>query len=157
MESYSVRYRFAQPFDFPAETAYGWCTDYQPDDLARMGRKGTRKIDSINEDALILTDTMVDSGKRVRASRLVRLNPDRLSWTSTHLTGANKFSQFWCQILAEGETRSRLEFIGLQVNYGRRPSPARIASTARELARADSSEWVLLAKAMKEDLAPRRS
>jgi hypothetical protein len=157
MESYSVRYRFAQPFDFSAETAYGWCTDYQPDDLARMGRKGTRKIDSINEDALILTDTVVDAGKRVRASRLVRLNPDRLSWTSTHLTGTNKFSQFWCQILPEGETGSRLEFIGLHVNYGRRPSPARIGSMARELADADSSEWMLLAKAMKEDLAPRRS
>jgi hypothetical protein len=122
-----------------------------------MGRKGTRKIDSINEDALILTDTMVDAGKRAKASRLVRLNPDRLSWTSTHLTGRNKFSQFWCQILPEGETGSRLEFIGLQVNYGKRPSPARIASMARELADADSSEWVLLANVMKGDLAPRRS
>jgi hypothetical protein len=155
MDSYSVRYRFAQPFDFSAETAYGWCTDYRPDDLTRMGRKGTRKIDRINEDALILTDTIVDPGRRVRASRLVRLNPDRLSWTSTHLTGAHKFSQFWSQILPEGEAGSRLEFTGLQVNYGKRPSPARIASMARELADADSSEWALLAKAMKEDLASR--
>jgi hypothetical protein len=157
MESYSVRYRFAQPFDFSAETAYEWCTDYQPDDLARMGKKGTRKVDKINEDTLILTDTIVDPGKRVRASRLVRLNPDRLSWTSTHLTGTHKFSQFLCQIIPEGERGSRLEFIGLHINYGRRPNPARIASMASELADADSSEWLLLAKAMKEELGPRRS
>ena len=161
--SYSVRYRFSQPFDFPAAAAYRWCTDYQPDDLARMGEKGTRKIERINEDTLILTDTVTGEEKEgpVTKERLVRLNPERLAWTNTHLAGPNKHSQFWYQLVDQekggrGKKRSRLEFTGLQVYHGgARPSPAKLAEMADQLVAEDSGAWKLLAEEMRKDLGKR--
>ena len=154
MTSYSIRYSFIQPFSVPAAMAYEWCTDFKPDDLARMGMKGTRKVERLNDDTIILTDRLQD--KRERKQRLVRLNPDRLSWTSTHLTGPNRFSQFWYRIGPNGPGESRLEFTGLQVNYGKRPSDAKIAEMAKELRADDSGMWVLLAKDMRKDLVGQR-
>jgi hypothetical protein len=152
MSSYPVYYQFSQSFGFPAERAYEWCTDYRQDDWARMGKNGTRKIKRINEDTLILTDTVVGEGGTLTKQRLVRLNANRLAWTNTHLTGPNKHSQFWYQIVSQGKARSRLDFIGLQVNYGRRPPPARISEMATSLKTDDSRMWILLAKEMMRDL-----
>jgi hypothetical protein len=164
--SYSVQYRFSQPFDFPAEMAYRWCIDFAPDDWARMGKEGTRKITRINEDALILTDTVISKtgdgkkgqGRRAKVTkqRLVRIYPERMEWTNTHLTGPNKHSQFWYQIVAEDENRSRLDFTSLQINYyqGKRPSPEKITDMAAELKVEDSRTWQLLAKEMQKDLLP---
>ena len=151
MDSYPVRYRFSQSFEASAKAAYEWCTDYQPDDWNRMGKKGIRKIHRLNEDTLILTDTVVEASGPVTKKRLVRLNPDRLSWTNTHLAGPNKHSQFWYQIIAVGD-KSRLDFTGLQVNYGKRPSASEIREMARDLRNSDSRMWVLLAKEMSKDL-----
>ena len=33
MNSYSVHFRFSQHFDFLAEEAYKWCTDYDSGDI----------------------------------------------------------------------------------------------------------------------------
>lgn len=152
MDSYSVHYGFSQPFDFPAKTAFDWCTDYRPDDWARMGKKGTRRVKRINEDTLILTDTVTGEDGPITKQRLVRLNPERLAWTNTHLAGPNEHSQFWYQIVARGNGKSTLDFTGLQVNYGKRPSAARIAEMAEELEADDSRMWSLLAKEMRNDL-----
>lgn len=152
MDSYSVQYGFSQPFDFPAEMAFDWCTDYRPDDWAKMGKKGTRKINRINQDTLILTDTVTGEDGPVTKQRLVRLNPERLSWTNTHLGGPNKHSQFWYQIVARGSGKSKLDFIGLQVNYGKRPPQARIAEIREELKADDMRMWSLLALEMRKDL-----
>jgi hypothetical protein len=166
VSSYSVRYSFSQPFDFPAVMAHEWCTDFAPDDWARMGKKGIRKIERVNEDTVILTDTVVTTpagdGKKgrkptkVTKQRLVRLNPDRMAWTNTHITGSNIHSQFWYEIIAESENRSKLDFTGLQVNYysGKRPSPEGIREMAAELAAEDSKAWQLLAKEMEKDFIP---
>ena len=156
MTSYSVRYKFSQHFAFPAETAYSWCTDYEPDDPARMGENGTRRIKRVNDDTLILTDTTLRETGPVTRQRLVRLHPERLAWTSTHLTGPNKHSQFWYQIVKEGANKSRLDFTGLHVNYGRSPRPVRLKEIAHELAAADSHGWVLLEKEMRKDLRNQR-
>ncbi len=149
--SYSVNYGFSQTFDAPARQAYEWCIDYQPDDWARMGKNGRRKVRRLNEDTLILTDTVVGKEGPVTKRRLVRLNPKRLAWTNTHLGGPNLHSQFWYQIVSEGEG-SKLEFIGLQINYGRRPSGERLAKMAEQLTEEDSGMWRLLAREMKKDL-----
>jgi len=151
MDSYSIRYRFSQPFEVLAKTAYEWCTDYQPDDWKRMGKRGTRKIQLLNEDTLILTDTVAEVNGPVTKKRLVRLNPDQMSWTNTHLAGPNKHSQFLYKIIAVGN-KSRLDFTGLQVSYGQQPSASRIRKMARELRNSDSGMWVLLAKEMSKDL-----
>lgn len=152
MRSYSVRYGFSQAFEVEPSTAYEWCTDFREDDWARMGKKGTRRIQRINDDGLILTDSVGTGKRRVTKRRLVRLNPDRLAWTNTHLSGPNRFSQFWYEIVSDGKGGSSLEFTGLQVKYGSRPSSARIAEMAKELATEDSGDWLLLANEMHRDL-----
>jgi hypothetical protein len=151
MESYPVRYQFSQAFDAPAGLVFRWCTDYQPDDWERMGKKGTRKVKRLNEDTLILTDTVVEENGPVTKRRLVRLDAQRLAWTNTHLDGPNKHSQFWYQIVSLNRV-SRLDFTGLQVNYGRRPTSQEIEKMARDLRRVDSKMWTLLAKNMSKDL-----
>ncbi len=121
-----------------------------------MGKNGTRRIKHINDDTLILTDTVVGKGGPVTKKRLVRLNPGRLAWTNTHIAGPNKHSQFWYQIIPMDGEKSRLDFIGLQVNYGKRPSVARIAKIAKELKADDSGMWSLLAKEMRKDFRKMR-
>ncbi len=151
MDSYSVRYDFSQSFDVPAKEAYAWCVDYRPNDWGIMGKKGKRRISRLNDDTLILTDTVVGDEGPVTKRRLVRLNPERLAWTNTHIGGPTLHSQFWYQIAREG-TKSKLEFTGLQIFYGKRPSRDKIAGMAKELAEEDSGMWKLLAKEMKKDL-----
>lgn len=142
-----MRYQFSQLFDAPAESAYRWCIDYRQDDWKRMGKIGTRKIKRINEDTLILTDTVGGVTKH----RLVRMNGERLAWTNTHTGGPNKHSQFWYQIVRLGKSKSRLDFVGLQINYGRRPPATKVAAIAEELKKEDSQMWVLLAMEMSKD------
>ncbi len=156
MDSYSIHYGFNQPFDFPAKIAFDWCTDYKSDDWAKMGKKGTRKIKHINDDTLILTDTVTGKDGPVTKKRLVRLNPERLAWTNTHVGGPNIHSQFWYQIVARGKQKSRLDFIGLQVNYGKPPSTVRIAEMAKELRTDDAGMWTLLAEEMRKDLGKQK-
>jgi len=153
MGSFSVQYRFSQQFRFPAKDAYVWCTDYQEEDVALMGEKGKRKVIRINEETLILTDSVLEGGRRVARKRLVRLFPDRLFWTITRLSSEGKYSQFLYQIVQDEGGRSRLDFTGSHVYYNKeRPTLKEVASMAQELARQDASAWVLLAKAMEKDL-----
>jgi hypothetical protein len=151
LSSYSVHYEFSQQFNLPGKAAFYWCIDYRSDDWARMGKNGKRKIKRINEDTLILTDIVVGKRGPVTKRRLVRLNPERLAWTNTHISGPNKHSQFWYQIVATGSGKSRLDFTGMQVNYGKRPSAATLAKIAKELKADDSRMWSLLAKEMSSD------
>jgi hypothetical protein len=118
-----------------------------------MGQKGSRKIRRINSDTLILTDVVILEGKRVKKEKLVKLNPERLSWTNTYLAGPSKLSQFLYEVVAEGASRSRLDFTGLQVYYGKAPSPARIDEISKRLVEEDSGMWELLAQEMANDLA----
>ncbi|MDA4121657.1 MAG: hypothetical protein OK456_00580 [Thaumarchaeota archaeon] len=152
MESYSVRYRFSTPFKASAKRAYDWCTDYRPDDNARMGMSGKRKIEQINDDTLVLTDVFGTGGKKVTKKKMVRLNPERLSWTSTYLSGALRYSQFLYEVVPTGEDRSKLNFTGLQVFWGPRPSAKERAEIRRRLATEDSADWRLLADALNRDL-----
>ncbi len=150
---YSIRYGFTQPFNFPSEAAYKWCTDYDPKDLHRMGEKGLRRITRLTEDTIILDDKYHRNGETITKVKLVRLNPERHSWTSTHLAGLIKHSQFLYEIISEGTNTSHLNFTGLQINYSKkRPSPATIARLAAQLRKEDSHGWKLLAQAMQKDL-----
>jgi hypothetical protein len=157
MAPYSARYEFSQRFRVPAEEAYRWSTDYQPDDWSLMGKKGKRDIKRLSENALILTDTIYeDGGRPVSKRRLVLIYPERRSWTNTHLGGPNKHSQFLYEIIPEGKNASRLDFTGFQINYddagGSGPPREKIESLASKLREDDSATWRLLAKAMEGDL-----
>ncbi len=154
MAPYSTCYKFSQRFNVPAEDAYRWCTDYQPDDWSLMGEKGKRRIQHLSENAIILTDRIHGGEGYVSKKRLVLLYPERLSWINTHLAGPNKHSQFLYEIKPEGKKASRLEFTGFQISYdvAEKATPEKVESLANNLRDDDSNTWKLLAGAMERDL-----
>lgn len=151
---YSIRYRFSQRFCFPASEAYKWCTNYDPQDHALMHENAKREILHITEDTIILRDTHYKNKRRIRKRRLAKLNPDRLSWISTHLTGPNKYSQFHYEIKPQGKNTSRLYFTGVQIEYDEqeKPDDKTIEKLGNKLRMQDSAAWKLLAKEMTRDL-----
>jgi len=151
VSSYSVHFKFSQHFDFPAETAYRWCTDYDPGDIKLHGKDGLRRMRWVNEDTVLLTDIEVEGAKKTAKRKLVRLYPEHLFWTNTRQSSEGRHSQFLYQIVAE-KKGSRLDFTGSQVFSGKRPSPARLAAMAAELKKEDSTTWRNLARAMARSL-----
>jgi hypothetical protein len=151
MKSFAVHYTFSQHFDVPARHAYRWCTDFQPGDLELGGQKGERKIQWLNEDTVILTDTQVTGRTKAVKKRLVRLYPKNMSWTNTRISADGRYSQFLYQISSESRG-SRLVFTGNQLFDGM-ASASKRAAIAKQLAKEDSAEWRVFAKAMAKDLA----
>ncbi len=150
---YSIRYGFTQSFNFPAEIAYKWSTDYDPKDMERQGENGTRRITRLTEDTFILDDRYDRNEGSITKTKLVRLYPERHSWTSTHLSGPVKHSQFLYEIIAEGTQTSHLNFTGLQIIYSeKKPSNAATRRLAAQIRKEDSHGWKLLAQAMQNDL-----
>jgi len=138
----SLRYRFRQPFRVSARAAYAWCTDFRAADARLFGDRRVRSVARISDDALVLTETTYPGGKRTRIRRLVRLLPERLAWTNTHLSGPYRDSQFWYRIVPDGPSRSHLEFDGLKLERVRRPAGAvEVARRAGAERRHDAASW----------------
>jgi hypothetical protein len=110
-----IYYHFQQRFNVPARKAFEWCTTYTPGDHALMGDKdASRKIEHITDRTVILTDTFnIGADNQVEKQKLVQLYPEILFWTSTHLNGPAKHSQFIYQITEEAVDISHLDFTGL--------------------------------------------
>ncbi len=148
----SVTYQFTQPLSLPARQAYEWCTNYQPDDLALMKEKGQRKIQRITQDTIILTEEISSGRKKIRKTKLVKLDPAELSWYNVHIAGPNRHSTFLYKIRPDGKTRSRLTFTGLFVVYDKPPPTARkLRQIAYREKRYDANAWKQLARAMTAD------
>ena len=153
----SIRYSFVQHFAVPAAVAYKWATNYDPEDISLMGDRGKRRIRWITDDAVILSDTFERGNKKVKKTKLVRLSPERTRWTSTHISGPNKYSQFAYQISSDGNQTSHLEFTGSHIEYTKeRMAPNVIASLTSRILEEDSRTWKLLAKVMEEDVGGSR-
>lgn len=153
MDTYSVHYKFSQRFDFSAEAAFAWSADYDEGDMARLGRNGTRKIEKINNDTLILTDTAFTGRKTDVKKRMIRIYPELLMLVNTRISAADRYSQFIYQFVPEGENRSRLDFFGAHVLYDKKPSQSKVADLARRMAEDDAAIWKRLAVEMKKDLS----
>ena len=153
VETYSVYYRFSQHFDFPSEEAFRWCTDYAPGDIELMGEKGRRKVKRLNDDTFVLNDKYKTKQGKVVKKRLVRIYPERLSWTNTRVSKDGRYSQFLYQIVAEEGGGSRLDFAGSQIFSGKKPGKAKLDAIAKQLVTDDSAAWRNLAKAMAKDLS----
>jgi hypothetical protein len=148
-----VKYEFIQPFEVSAQEAFDWCTDYKPFDLALMKEKGVRRIRKITKDAVLLTETTMKNRQAVRKTKLLRLSRAQLSWTNTHIAGANRHSQFLYRIVSEGRRKSQLSFVGLLIVYSREALDARALRQIAERERqADSRAWRFLGAAMSNDL-----
>jgi len=144
-----VRYSFTQKFSVPVEEAFRWSIDYDPDDFSLIGFEGRRKVKKLSEDAFILEDARKTDDGWVEKTRLVRINPERRSFTNTHISGPTLHSQFWYEFFPEGKGGSRLEFTGLLLYPSeKRLSSEQVAKMAAEERKGDSKNWKNLAKAM---------
>jgi hypothetical protein len=151
---YSLRYHFSQIFAIPPLEAYKWCTNYDQNDLTVMHQNGKREITHLTENTIILTDTFYKEKEIIKKKKLIQLYPDRLSWTNTHLSGPNKYSQFLYEIKPENEGLSKLNYIGLQMEYKEPKELDKKEIEARETEQMnqDSAVWKIIAKEMEKEL-----
>jgi hypothetical protein len=148
-----IRYTFSQKFSVPVEEAFAWSIDYDPDDFSLMGQEGTRKINKLSEDTFILEDARRTPEGILAKTRLIRINPDRHSFSNTHIAGPTLHSQFWYEFFPEGKRASRLEFTGLLLYPSdRKLTKKEVARIAAGEVKTDSAIWKHLAKAMEADL-----
>jgi hypothetical protein len=152
----AIHYHFRQNFNVSARKVYEWCLDYQPGsgDHALMGEPDAdRKVSRLSDRTIIITDTFKAGDGRVVKQKLVQMYPEKLFWTSTHLTGPAQYSQFLYQITADGEEASHLDFAGLFLDHmHEKMSKADAQNLSDKLCREDADAWKLLAKAVEKDL-----
>jgi hypothetical protein len=149
----TVRYHFSQPFTVPAQQAFDWCTAFDPADHVLMGESDAeRQVTRISDGAFTLKETFHSPAGTVEKQKLVQLYPKKLSWTSTHLTGPNKYSQFLYEIKPKGEDASVLNFTALHLEYNEKVDAEALAN---RLCEEDAAAWKLLAKAMMLELGSR--
>ena len=147
----SARYQFRQNFSVSAREAFDWCTAFDEDDNALMGDSEVkREIIYVTNDTLLLKDTFPTPTGTVEKQKLVALYPDQHRWTSTHLSGPNRHSQFLYAITPQGKDASVLEFTALHIEYDEK---ADSDALAERLCREDAAVWVRLAKAMETELS----
>ncbi len=153
-----LTYRFTTQPPVPRDYAYRWATDYRSNDLSRVGLKATRNVERLTEDLILLTDSFAEDpfnsrpGARTVKKKLVHLFPDRWSWTSTHLSGPARFSQFLYHLSPRGTSASLLHFTGSQVEQAARsPTPSSLRRRTRELKQEDSRLWRRFADVLAKD------
>ena len=150
-----IYYHFQQRFNVSARKAYEWCTNFAAGDHSLMGEKDAgRKVEHFTERTVILTDKFnIGTRNQIEKQKLVQLYPETLFWTSTHISGPAKYSQFIYQITAEGDDASCLDFKGTFLDYAHeKASEADAVKLAEKECKDDAAAWMLLAKAMEQDL-----
>jgi len=145
----SVRYNFIQRFVVSAQEAFDWCTDFNSQDNMLMGNKMAEpQITHLANGVLILKDSFNSVTGKIEKQKLVHLYPDQCRWTSTHLTGPNKHSQFLYKITSQSKNTSFLTFKALHLEYNQREDAKLLAE---RLCKEDAYAWKLLEGAMVED------
>ncbi len=158
MVAVSVKYEFSQHFRVPPMDAFRWCTDYSPTDYALMGLKGKRKSTRVSHDTIMLDDTIFSEGTGVRKKKLVRTDPERMTYYNIHLTGPTKHSLYFYQIVPDGEGESRLDYTAYEVTYPKKaPTQKQLADMAAVEAESWRRDWGNLAKAMEKEIGAKRS
>lgn len=119
-----------------------------------MYQKGKREIIHLTENTIILTDTFYNEKETIKKNKLIQLYPDRLAWTNTHLSGPNKYSQFLYEIKPENKGSSKLNYIGLQMEYKKSIKLGKKEIEAREIEQMnqDAAVWKIIAKEMEKEL-----
>jgi len=148
----TIRYRFTQQFAVSAKAAFDWCTSFDPSDHALMGDRAKRQIIQIADGSILIEDSFNKASGTVEKQKLIELYPDQLRWTSTHITGPNKYSQFLYGITPNGNNGSILEFIGLHIENDDQIDAKQFA---KRLCKEDADAWGLLAEAMEKELKPK--
>jgi hypothetical protein len=148
----SIRYHFTQRFSVSAQEAFEWCTDFDSHDNMLMGDKtAERQITPLADGVIILKDSFHSVAGTIEKQKLVLLYSDQYKWTSTHLTGPNKHSQFLYQITQKGKDASVLTFTALHLEYNEKADTRLLVE---RLCKEDAAAWKFLAAAMAEDKKP---
>jgi hypothetical protein len=114
-----------------------------------MGDKmAERQITHLADGAIILKDSFHSVAGTIEKQKLVHLYPDQYRWTSTHLTGPNKYSQFLYKITPQSKNASFLTFKALHLEYKEKEDAKLLAE---RLCKEDAYVWSLLRGAMAED------
>jgi hypothetical protein len=155
-----VTYQFDTRLPVSRARAFRWATDFGPNDLQLAGLKCVRKVERLATDLVLLTDTFAADpfssrrGARTVKTKLVHIYPDQWAWTSTHVSGPAKFSQFLYRLTPRGPAACTLTFTGSQVErVDRAPTPASLERRARELRREDSGLWAQFSALIAQDSA----
>ena len=158
-----IVYSFRTRLPVSREVAFRWATDFDPGDLGRMGIEAHRKVEWLTDALVLLTDSFDADpfsrrrGVRTVKTKLVHLYPSRWYWTSTHVGGPARYSQFLYQLEPGGRNWCTLHFSGAQVeSVPRKPTAAALARRARELRREDSLGWRHLRRALSREVGPKR-
>jgi hypothetical protein len=149
---YSIRYGFSQHFSVSAAQAFDWCTDYLPTDHALIGIDGAeRTVTKVADDVLIVKDSFSTKSGQIEKEKLVHLYPERLAWTSTHISGPNIHSQFTYHITQQ-DNGSRLDFAALHIEHKENLTEKELAALTMELRDGDAELWRCFAETMKKEL-----
>jgi hypothetical protein len=153
-----LTYSFTTKLPVSRPRAYRWATDYRPTDLKRAGLDATRKVERLTKDLILLTDSFGSDpfnsrpGARTVKEKLVHLYPDRWEWTSTHVSGPARYSQFLYRLTPRGGAACILHFTGSQVEQvAHPPTPSSLRRRAQELRQEDSHLWNEFAVALRKD------
>jgi hypothetical protein len=149
MPTITIPFRITQAFPVSAAEAYAWATDYDANDIALFGRKGTRKVIRLTEDTLILDDAIVyDDGKKVKSKKLIHLYPERLTWVSTHLDGPTQHSQLTYEITPRGKNGSQLTYSGHRLESAKKATAKLVKTRTAEVEKMAGGAWKKLAEAL---------
>lgn len=150
MATVSLAYQLNHRLPVPAIAAYKWCTGSLGDGFPFEPSRG--KLQTVAEDTFVLTARTVGSEKGAERA-LIKLDSTRLSWSTTYLSGPEKYSQFLYQITPEGANASSLDSTahraGLPVGTGK----PKTTLSEHELRR-EELRWSLLTKKMEKEIAP---
>jgi hypothetical protein len=114
-----------------------------------MGDKmAERQITHLADGAIILKDTFNSVAGTIEKQKLVNLYPEQYKWTSTHLAGPNKHSQFLYKITPQNRNASFLTFTAFHIEYNEKEDAKLLAE---RLCKEDAYAWQLLTAAMAED------
>ena len=153
-----LTYSFTTRLPVSRARAYRWATDYRSTDLSLAGLKANRKVQHLAKNLILLTDSFdadpfsARRGARTVKRKLVHLYPARWAWTSTHVSGPARYSQFLYELVPRGPRACQLHFTGSQVERtDRRPDPASIDRRTRRLKREDAGLWARFCVAIAKD------
>jgi len=140
---------FTQRFEVSAKTAYSWCTSFSAEDFSPINQENAeREIVHLTEGVLILKDRYKTGQGWLLKEKLVHLYPEKLMWTSTHLSGPNKHSQFVYEIKSETKQTAYLVFTANHVEYQENLSCEDVCLLAEKCCSVDSDVWSRLAEAL---------
>lgn len=156
------QYTFSMRLDAPIDWAYKWATDYRPDDVQISGHSGTRQVEWLTDNLVLLTDDFQSppfdpaAGVPGVKARLVHLYPQRHMWVSNHVSGPALHSEFLYELLPRDARSSTFRFTGSQVEAVRdAPTRASIAARSKALRSGDAQLWKNFAALLRADYASR--